>query len=356
MTVSAASDERPGGRELAVSVVVPTRNGEGRLPNLLSALARQRFERLWEVVVVEDGTSVISPETMGRFPSARLVRQPQGGPGAARNRGAGLASGEILVFVDDDCEPAGDWLVEMLRPFEDPRVVGVKGAYTTGQGGIVPRFVQAEYEEKFARLARKPFINFVDGFSAAFRRSAFLAAGGFDETFTQASVEDREFSLRLSRGDGKLVFNPRAIVSHRHVASYWGYLAKKFKYGRWGVQILRRMPAGFVGDDHTPHSQRLQVLLMAVLPVVVPLAKLWSLWALASWAVVFWSSTLPLTTRAFRHGWQVGLATAPLVFLRALGLGGGLAWGTLAGAWARDREGQSRPDPLGTDDAAPTRH
>jgi cellulose synthase/poly-beta-1,6-N-acetylglucosamine synthase-like glycosyltransferase len=334
--------------------VIPSHNGGGRLPSLLDALARQSFDRPWEVVVVEDGSSQVSSETLSRFPGARLVRQPQGGPGAARNRGAALATGEILVFVDDDCEPKADWLGEMLRPFADASVVGVKGAYVTGQSGIVPRFVQAEYEEKFARLARKPFVNFVDGYSAAFRRRAFMQAGGFDESFPQASVEDREFSLRLSKGRGRLVFNPQAIVSHRHVASFWGYLAKKFKYGRWGVQILRRMPAGFVNDDHTPNSQRLQVMLMALLPLALPIASLWSRWVLVSWGAVFWSSAIPLSTRAFRHGWQVGVAAAPLVFLRALGLAGGLAWGTLVNAWERDHVDHPRSQSLETDDATPT--
>jgi cellulose synthase/poly-beta-1,6-N-acetylglucosamine synthase-like glycosyltransferase len=346
----------------AVSVVIPSRNGKGRLPALLSALARQRLDRPWEVIVVEDGSSEISTEALAGLPGARLVRQPQGGPGSARNRGAALASGEVVVFVDDDCEPAPDWLPEMLRPFEDERVVGVKGAYVTEQTSVVARFVQAEYEEKFARLARKRFVNFVDGFSAAFRSSAFSAAGGFDESFPQASVEDREFSLRLSKGRGCLVFNPWAVVAHRHVASFWGYLAKKFKYGRWGVQILRRMPAGFVGDDHTPHSQRLQVLLMATLPPVLVAAAAWKGGLLAAWAALFWGSALPLLARAWRHGWRVGLATVPLVFLRALGLVAGLACGTLASVWERARARNPRASlgtdrtNLGTDDVAPTSH
>ncbi len=333
MAASVASQQGPG-EATAVSVVIPSRNGKGRLPALLSALSRQRLERPWEVIVVEDGSSEISGETLAGFPGARLVRQPQGGPGSARNRGAALASGEILVFVDDDCEPEADWLAEMLRPFADQSVVGVKGAYVTGQTSVVARFVQAEYEEKFARLARKPFVNFVDGFSAAFRSSAFEAAGGFDESFTQASVEDREFSLRLSKRRGRLVFNPRAVVAHRHVASFRGYLAKKFKYGRWGVQILRRR---FVGDDHTPHTQRVQLLLMAVLPLVLAAALVWGARPVAVWATLFWGSAVPLAVRAWRHGGRVGLATIPLVFLRALGLASGLACGTLASAWARVR-------------------
>ncbi len=217
----------------------------------------------------------------------------------------------------------------MLGPFDDPRVVAVKGAYSTAQRGVVPSFVQTEYEEKYARLARKPYVNFVDGYSAAFRRDAFVAAGGFDESFPLACVEDREFSLRLSRGRGLMVFNPRAVVSHRHVATFAGYAAKKFKYGRWGIRILRDMPAEFVADDHTPHTQRLQVVLAGLLPVVLA-ALLWSPVVALAWVLLFCGSSAPLVARAWsRAGWRVGLAALPLVFLRAAGLGYGMAWGLI---------------------------
>ncbi len=247
------------------TVVIPSRDGASRLPGLLEALTCQSPGELPEILVVEDGSAEIPPDTVAAVPGVRLLRQPHRGPGSARNRGAAQAAGEFLIFLDDDCVPEPQWLGEMLRPFSDARVVGVKGAYRTDQAGVVPRFVQAEYEEKYARLARKAFINFVDGYSAAFRRQVFELAGGFDESFPLPSVEDREFSLRLSRGKGLMVFNPRAVVRHQHVAGFAGYLAKKFKYGRWGARILRSMPAAFVGDDHTPHTQRLQLMLTSLI-------------------------------------------------------------------------------------------
>ena len=323
-----AAGPRTTAAPLRASVIIPTRNGGARIPGLLAALQLQQASRPWEIIVVEDGSHTVAAP-LRATPEVRVLRQAHRGPGAARNLGAGVAAGEFLVFVDDDCLPQPDWLEEMLSPFADERVVAVKGAYTTVQDGLVPLFVQAEYEEKYGRLARKPYINFVDGYSAAFRRSVFVATGGFDESFPLASVEDREFSLRLSRGRGLMVFNPRAVVSHRHVASFAGYAAKKFKYGRWGVRILRDMPAEFIGDDHTPPSQRWQVLLMGALPAALVASLLWSPWAALGWAGVFWGSSLPLMQRAWARSWRVGLATLPLVFLRALGLACGLAWGAV---------------------------
>ncbi len=338
---------RQSARNTRASVIIPTKDGARRLPSLLEALRRQDETSPWEVLVVFDGSTAVTSETLARFSEVSFLHQPRRGPASARNKGASRAKGEFLVFIDDDCLPQPDWLREMLRPFSDAAVVGVKGAYTTSQSNLVARFVQAEYEQKFARLSRKPFIDFIDGFSAAFRRKVFMDEGGYDESFTVPSVEDREFSLRLSKSGGRMVFNPRAVVDHEHVSTFGGYLAKKFKYGKWGVRLLRKMPARFAGDDHTPHSQRLHVLLIALLPLALLASIAWSLWISVLWVLVFLTSSLPLLRRVWTHGWKVGLVALPLVFQRALGLTAGLLWGAVAG-YAADSPSPRRAE--GTDD------
>ena len=76
----------------------------------------------------------------------------------------------------------------------------------------VPRFTQLEYEDRYDRMAGVESIDFVDTYSAAYRRDIFLANGGFDRTFPTASVEDQEFSFRLTEKGYRLVFVPSAKV------------------------------------------------------------------------------------------------------------------------------------------------
>ena len=61
------------------------------------------------------------------FPWVRLLRLAPVGLSAARNAGAAAASGEILAFTDDDCEPDREWLVRLRRVFADGRFAAAGG-------------------------------------------------------------------------------------------------------------------------------------------------------------------------------------------------------------------------------------
>src|SRR5439155_14295418 len=111
------------------------------------------------------------------------------------------------------------WLQELLAPFADPSIVAVKGRYVTRQRGVVARFSQLEFEEKYARLERATRVDFVDTGTAAYRRDVFLATGGFDESFPAQSAEDVELAFRLADQGARFAFSPSARVRHRHAES-----------------------------------------------------------------------------------------------------------------------------------------
>ncbi len=93
-------------RRPLVSVVVPTYNRLNRLKHVLSALEQQQFPTEdYEVVVVSDGSSDGTDTYLDALPSGSHVRwfsQANRGPAAARNLGISKATGEFIVFVDDD--------------------------------------------------------------------------------------------------------------------------------------------------------------------------------------------------------------------------------------------------------------
>ena len=92
-----------------LSVVIPTYNRVERLTKVLSALAKQTVARCeFEVIVVSDGSTDGTDEYLENVDLPyRLVysRQPNTGPSAARNHGTRLATGEIVLFIDDDVLP-----------------------------------------------------------------------------------------------------------------------------------------------------------------------------------------------------------------------------------------------------------
>lgn len=95
----------------AVSIVVPLYNKEEFIARALRSVFNQTFED-YEIIVVDDGSTDGSMEVVAGFPDPRLriVRQANAGPGAARNRGAGESSAEIVAFLDADDELLPDFL------------------------------------------------------------------------------------------------------------------------------------------------------------------------------------------------------------------------------------------------------
>lgn len=324
---------------MRASVIVPALNAADTLEDCLGALAREHVPGPdAELLVVDDGSSDGTCDVATR-PGVRLLAGPGRGPGAARNVGAREARGDILLFLDADTAPCRGWLAEMLRPFEDPSVVGVKGRYFTDQRSLVARFSQLEFEEKYARLARARRIDFIDTGTAAYRRSAFLAASGFDESFPAQSAEDVEFAFRLAANGAGLAFNPRAGVRHRHAESLVAYAAKKASYGFFRVRVYRRYPRKALGDSYTPPLMALQIGLAgsAIVLLTASARYRWTRPLLGSVLSAFSLTTLPLVRRALRSEPRLAMLVPALVLARATAQGLGIAAGlcSLAAAAVR---------------------
>jgi len=297
---------------LSASVIVPVFDGAETLDACLRALSAQTIENgRYEVIIVDDGSADGSADVAARH-GATVIHQDHAGAAAARNRGSQQARGQVLLFTDADCEPSPDWIEQMLVPFADPEVMGVKGAYRTRQHSVVARFAQAEYEEKYDRQKRVEQIDFVDTYAAAYRRGVFGAHGGFDPEFLLD--EDQEFSFRLARAGCKLVFNPAAVVYHQHPASVWDYAWRKVQFGCWKVRVLARHPTKAVHDSYTPWTQKAQIVLFPLAGGTIVAAA----FDLVAWPVALIPvvagllSAIPLLIKAARQG-LAGVVVEPHV-------------------------------------------
>jgi cellulose synthase/poly-beta-1,6-N-acetylglucosamine synthase-like glycosyltransferase len=267
-----------------------------------------------------------------RIPGVRLINQSNGGPAAARNRGAREATGSIILFTDDDCVPTSNWIDAMLDPFEDPDVVGAKGVYRTMQSALIARFVQIEYESRYRLMANLHTIDFIDTYSAAFRRERFLEIGGYDASFPLACAEDIELSYRMSARDWKMVFVPAAIVYHSHPDTLWAYLKKKHKFAFWRMLAVRKNPSKGVKDSHTPQIMKIQLLLppLLVLTLGIDLFRHPPISLSALVIIGFLLSTAPFTLRAIERdaavGWLSPLILAARSCAQAIGVVSGLIY------------------------------
>ncbi|NLP04936.1 glycosyltransferase [Candidatus Fermentibacteria bacterium] len=319
--------------EAEACVVVPVHAAGQRLEACFRALDAQDCRSSLEIVASLDGKVDLPPAV--RSIADRVVDGPRTGPAGARNRGYRAAPAESILFTDSDCVPEPRWASALLAALKDG-ADGAKGVYSSGGGAMIQRLAQVEFEERYAMLGSRRFIDLVDTYSAAFRRSALDAVGGFDEGFPLPDHEDVDLSWRMASAGMRLVFVPGARVAHEHRRTWGGYFVLKVSRGRWRMHALRKFPGKAVRDTYTPFCLKAQVALCGLAPAAAA-ASLLFLPAPAIWLLLFLASCIPLAGTASR----TDPGTLPLLpafaAFRGAALLYGSAWGALEVALARSR-------------------
>ena len=328
-----------------ISVIVPAYNAESTIGDCLTALTKQTvLQPNYEIIVVDDGSTDKTPDIAQQFP-VTYIREENQGPAMARNLGAQGAKGEIILFTDSDCIPLADWIEKMLIPFQnEPEIVGVKGVYLTQQKKIAARFAQAEFEERYTRLKKYQYIDFVDSYSAGFKKEVFLSVGGFDPEFAVANNEDVELSYKLAQKKYKMVFQPEAKVYHLHADTFFDYLYLKLTRAYWRMLAYRRHPAKIAQDSYTPQILKLQIILVFItitsgflwlthesyrcFQSITELDHFLGLTSLFSFLILF-ATTLPFAFKTVKKDFMVGLVSPIYLLGRSLVFLFGAGWGLI---------------------------
>jgi GT2 family glycosyltransferase len=200
----------------------------------------------FELVVTLDGGSDGSAKVLAGLTQmlpVRVLTQARSGPAAGRNRAMAVASGDVLVFLDDDVIPQPGLIERHLAVHStDPDAV-VLGPMLPPSDNDQPAWLRWE-----ATTLRKQYDAMVRGeyaptprqfytANASVRRSHALAVGGFDESFKRA--EDVEFAYRLADRGLRFHFLQEAAVVHEPVRTWEGWLDVAREYGRHAVIFQR---------------------------------------------------------------------------------------------------------------------
>lgn len=226
---------------LRFSIIVPTYARPQRLSQCLAGLAALEYPRdLFEVIVVDDGTPGGIEGAVSAWRARldlKLIVQENAGPGAARNRGAQEASGECLLFTDDDCVPDVRWLAAFAAATEmapghllGGRVINVlDNLYSQASQDVVAYL--CDYYDGSGGRPRLFTTN-----NMAVPTEAFRTSGGFDSSFQHAAGEDREFCDRwVTNGRGSTYVRD-ALVRHAHSLTLSSFCRQHFQYGRAAVR------------------------------------------------------------------------------------------------------------------------
>jgi GT2 family glycosyltransferase len=312
-----------------LSVVVPVRNAPGHLRACLASLAASTFADR-EVLVVDDASTDETAQ-VAHEAGARVIRQErQGGPAAARNRGAREAQGEHLVFVDADVCVHPDTLEKMAGALTaEPELAAVFGSYDTHPAS--PAFV-SEYKNLSHHFVHQEGREEASTFWAgcgAIRRAVFLEAGGFDERYVRPCIEDIELGARLVRAGRRIRLRRDVLATHLKRWTLKGLVRSDIwdRGAPWTELMLRERA---LPDDLNLRTQQrasaaLAWMLLVSLAVaswsrpvllVVPIAVLAAVVAADAW-----------TARGFSRAGAAFLAlalTGPAIVLAWSALGAGL--------------------------------
>ena len=212
-----------------VSIVILTAVGPTHLRECLTSLRAQNYpEDRIEVIVVDNG-SVDDPtsEVHAHFPRARVLRNATNlGFAAGNNLGAGVATGDYLIFLNDDTRAHPDWLRELVGTVLRRGAAAVASCLLDWSGqevDFVDSAVNAEgkgFQLHYGTaidqlsLAEKPLL-FGCGAALLIDRAVFRDGGEWDEQ-TFAYYEDVELGWRLNLLGHEVWFSPRAVVYHKH--------------------------------------------------------------------------------------------------------------------------------------------
>ena len=234
------------------TVVVPTRGRRDLALRLVRALAEQRLTD-FEVILVVDGGKDGTTEALRAEPTVfplRVIEQEHRGAATARNAGAAAATGEILLFLDDDMAPDPALLAEHDRSHREGAqlVLGHlpldPGSPRTGLAAAVGRWAERRRLRLAAIEGEVPVPDLITG-QMSVSRDLFERLGGFDVAFTRGGLvpgADRDFGYRARKAGLRVVFNPAAI-SHQHYEVDAGeYIRRTSDAARGDVILAVRYP------------------------------------------------------------------------------------------------------------------
>ncbi len=253
----AASDEQFLKRAPSVSVIIPTRNRPERVVKTLRSILRSRYpSERYEVIVVDNASGTEARASLQGLEEAtipvRLLHEEVSGASRARNKGLESASGEIVVFADDDVDVDRDWLAMLVRCFDREERVGAASGLTMPSELETPAQLWLEGFGRFTHSFAKRRYDILDppldeplfpfnvgsrgtGPNMAFRREVLVELGGFDIALGPATPtlggEDIEALLRVLLSGRQLVCEPAAIVWHAHPREYRQFERRMWAYG-----------------------------------------------------------------------------------------------------------------------------
>jgi glycosyltransferase involved in cell wall biosynthesis len=264
--------------EIKISVIIPVHNGAPYLKRSLEGLLKSSV-RPFEIIVVIDGCTDESRLVAEKF-NVQVAAHPgpRRGPATARNTGAEMSQGDVLLFLDADVLVRPDTLGLIGSAFErEPELAALFGSYDDKPA---EKNFFSQYKNLFHHYvhqnADEEAFTFWAG-CGAIRRDVFSSMKGFDETYNQPSIEDIELGYRMVDKGFKVHLKKTIQVKHLKKWSAVSLLSSDFfrRALPWSYLIIR--DRALADDLNLTYSSRISCMLVfclfatAVLAILYPM-------------------------------------------------------------------------------------
>jgi glycosyltransferase involved in cell wall biosynthesis len=260
---------------MEISVIIPTYNGAHKLPATLAALAKQTVQAKEILVIVDgskDNTAEVLEEWTRRMPTLKPHFQQNSGRATVRNHGAALATGELLIFFDDDIWPRPDCIAQHVTHH-----IKYPGSVLTGAQMDMPAKIKGsvtEYKSWAARNWLRPLVKFADvpitkdsifitAANFSISKKLFSEIGGFDDRLRDA--EDYDLAVRLWKNGIPLFYRQDAFAWHDDPVTCSSYIRRQREYSSAHRLLLVNHPEweqeGFMQPARTPAGLKKTIFL-----------------------------------------------------------------------------------------------
>jgi glycosyltransferase involved in cell wall biosynthesis len=233
---------------IMLSVIIPCLNASETLAIQLEALAKQQWDKKWELIVVDNGSidnsKQIAESYKHRFEYFKIVdaSQKKGQP-YALNMGVQIASGESVAFCDADDEVGENWLKEIGEALQKYKFVASKMEHYKLSDERSAMLKQNRQQEGLIPYNYVPYLPFAGSGGMGVRKDVHNSIGGFDETMHYCLDTDYSWRVQLTGVD--LHFVPGAVIHIKHRDVGFDLFKQARNWGQFNVLLIKKfVPLG----------------------------------------------------------------------------------------------------------------
>lgn len=250
--------------QISVSVIICSCNRYESLKQCVASIVKQKYLN-YEIIIIDDHSdddifALLKIYQSNQIKIAIHRNEKNMGISYSRNKGASLASNDIIAFIDDDCISENDWLIELVKPFNNPRISIVGGLIKDPQPINISMVAARGHYKRFQKEG--PCGSLPGGAAnMAVRREYYI-----NNPIRNIALEDWEL-CQNAIDNGYLVYNcPKAIVVHNHYHNLETLLRQRYRYGLGQTWFRKR---------YKPFPLNLQTTILVCAVSSLPLLYLW---------------------------------------------------------------------------------